>query len=260
EILTYKHGGEKADAIWEEIERALVFDCKEEITDKDRRKMTFNRFLREKCFDFHKSVYENRPIYLPLSSGKKSYVVWCNIHEWSDGTLQTALAEHLTPEKRKLDLRLDEMRRKKVGVENKRELNQMEKAITAYSRWSEELDAFVTAMARIAEKGPNPDAQENEAPYVMDLDDGVMVNAAALWELLHPLWKDPKKWWARLEKPVGKNDFDWSHLAMRYWPDRVWEKLEKDPSLAVAHSDYGKFEGRDLFMELHPEMAGKWSG
>jgi hypothetical protein len=92
----------------------------------------------------------------------------------------------------------------------------------------------------------------------MDLDDGVMVNSAALWELVMPLWKDPKKWWEILSKPAGKKDYDWSHLAMRYWPKRVFEKVKKDPSLAVAHSDYGAYAGRDLFRELHPEAAKKW--
>lgn len=94
--------------------------------------------------------------------------------------------------------------------------------------------------------------------FVMDLDDGVMINSAGLWQLLLPQWKEPKKWWEHLEKPVGKNDYDWSHMAMRYFPDRVWVKLKKDPSLAVAHSDYGDFLGRDLFKELHPIMAKKW--
>jgi len=92
----------------------------------------------------------------------------------------------------------------------------------------------------------------------MDLDDGVMVNSAALWELVLPLWKDPKKWWEILSKPAGKKDYDWSHLAMRYWPARVLAKVKKDPSLAVAHSDYGAYAGRDLFRELHPEAAKKW--
>jgi hypothetical protein len=46
---------------------------------------------------------------------------------------------------------------------------------------------------------------------------------------------------------------------MRYWPERVMEKIEKDPSLAVAHSDYGEHKGRDLFEELHPEAAQKWN-
>jgi len=258
QILTYKHGKEKTDAIWDEIEQTLVYDCKETITDKDRQKFSVNQFLREKCFDFHKSVYGKRPIYFPLSSKKKSYVVWCNIHQWNSGTLQTVLAEFLMPEKRKLELRIDEMQKKKVGIQNKKELNDLEKIITSYSRWNDDLDELIIAMARVAEKGPNPKAQERTTPYVMDLDDGVMINSAALWELLYPLWKDPKKWWGHLEKPVGKNDYDWSHLAMRYWPKRVWEKLQKDPSLAVAHSDYGEYKGRDLFKELHPEMAKKW--
>ena len=36
------------------------------------------------------------------------------------------------------------------------------------------------------------------------------------------------------------------------------EKAKKDPSLAVAHSDYGQYIGRDLFTEFHPEVAVKW--
>jgi hypothetical protein len=45
---------------------------------------------------------------------------------------------------------------------------------------------------------------------------------------------------------------------MRYWPIRVFDKVKKDPSLAVAHSDYGAYKGRDLFRELHPAAAKKW--
>ena len=36
------------------------------------------------------------------------------------------------------------------------------------------------------------------------------------------------------------------------------EKVKKDPSLAVANSDYGAYKGRDLFVELHPAAAKKW--
>jgi len=38
----------------------------------------------------------------------------------------------------------------------------------------------------------------------------------------------------------------------------VWGKLLKDPSLAVAHSDYGAHKGRALIEELHPAAAKKW--
>ena len=40
-----------------------------------------------------------------------------------------------------------------------------------------------------------------------------------------------KDTWAKLEK----GDYDWAHLAMAYWPDRVREKCKTDKSLAIAH-------------------------
>ena len=83
----------------------------------------------------------------------------------------------------------------------------------------------------------------------MDLDDGVMVNGAALWPLLEPQWKDPKKWWKELANAEGKKDYDWAHLAARYFPDRVRKKCHDDPSLAVAHK---------CFWELHPAKAYAW--
>jgi hypothetical protein len=83
----------------------------------------------------------------------------------------------------------------------------------------------------------------------MDLDDGVMVNSAALWPLLEPQWKDPRKWWKELANAKGKKDYDWAHLAARYFPTRVRKKCDEDPSLAVAHN---------CFWELHPAKAYAW--
>ncbi len=76
-----------------------------------------------------------------------------------------------------------------------------------------------------------------------------MINSAALWPLLEPQWKDPKKWWKELATASGKKDYDWSHLAMRYWPTRVDEKCRKDPSLGVAHGCFWKY---------HPARAWAW--
>jgi hypothetical protein len=83
----------------------------------------------------------------------------------------------------------------------------------------------------------------------MDLDDGVMINSAALWPLLEPQWKDPKKWWKELCTAEGRKDYDWAHLAARYFPSRVDEKCRKDPSLGVAHHCFWKY---------HPEKAHAW--
>jgi hypothetical protein len=40
-----------------------------------------------------------------------------------------------------------------------------------------------------------------------------------------------KETWEKLEK----GDYDWAHLAMSYWPNRVREKCRTDKSLAIAH-------------------------
>ncbi len=249
-ILRKRHGAEKETEIWQDIEDALVrADGRENIGE----------WIRCDAFARHKELYENRPIYFPLVSAKKNFFVWVNIHRWNDGTLNAILANYLKKDGDMLEARVRRLREDIVQTDDKRVRNELEDAVYRYDRLHEELSDFSAIITRIALQGPAPDEQEAEAPFAMDLDDGVMVNSAALWELVAPLWKDPKKWWAILSKPSGKKDYDWSHLAMRYWPDRVLAKVRKDPSLAVAHSDYGAFPGRDLFAELHPAAAKKWA-
>ena len=110
------------------------------------------------------------------------------------------------------------------------------------------------AVAQCAEKGapkadPRDPAREVDARFRMDLDDGVMINSAALWPLLEPQWKEPKKWWRELCRAEGKKDYDWAHPAARYFPQRVDGKCQVDPSLAVAHGCFWKY---------HPEKACAW--
>ena len=76
-----------------------------------------------------------------------------------------------------------------------------------------------------------------------------MINSAALWPLLDPQWKDPKKWWRELCAAQDRKDYDWSHQAVRYFPQRVESKCKEDPSLAVAH--------RCLWRH-HPARAYAW--
>jgi hypothetical protein len=69
--------------------------------------------------------------------------------------------------------------------------------------------------------------------YKPNHDDGVQISAAPLWALFrHKPWqKVLKDTWEKL----AKGDYDWAHLAMNYWPDRVREKCKSDKSLAIAH-------------------------
>ena len=120
--------------------------------------------------------------------------------------------------------------------------------------WRDELAEFIRHVQECAERGPLPPdpkkpEREVDARFIPDLDDGVMINSAALWPLLEPQWKDPKKWWKELVAAQGKKDYDWSHLALRYWPTRVDAKCQQDPSLGVAHGCFWKY---------HPARAWAW--
>jgi hypothetical protein len=208
-------------------------------------------YLRKSFFEFHKKLYENRPIYFPLSSAKRNFVAFVSLHRWADDTLNVLLADQLVPSKRRLEGELDDLRAVRAsGTNNGKE----EKRFTEVQKLLEELSDFISKVTAVAEKGPpTPDDKTEkrhaDAKFIMDLDDGVRVNSAALWSLLEPQWKDPKKWWKELANAQGKKGCDWSHLAARYFPDRVKKKCHDDPSLAVAHK---------CFWELHPANACAW--
>ncbi len=203
--------------------------------------------------DVHRKMYENRPIHFPLSSRDRNFVAYVNIHRWTDATLQTLLADHLRPSQARLEGEIaDLLEARNVGDRASRA--KAEQRYAEVKRLHEELTDFIAKVAECAERGaPPPDAttpaREVDARFKMDLDDGVMINSAALWPLLEPQWKDPKKWWKELCLAKGRKDYDWSHLAARYFPTRVDEKCRKDPSLAVAHGCFWKY---------HPAKAYQW--
>ena len=214
-------------------------------------------WLRLKFFpDVHRQMYENRPIHWPLSSGKRTFVAWVNIHRFTDRTLRVLLADHLHPAQARLDGELNDLRAARDGADKKASAA-ADKRLQKVKKWREELAQFIADVTQCAERGappthPDPKKcppREVDAPYTMDLDDGVMINAAGLWPLLAPQWKDPKKWWTELCLAKGRKDYDWAHLSMRYFPTRVDEKCQQDPSLGVAHG---------CFWAYHPARAWAW--
>ena len=214
-------------------------------------------WMRLKFFaDVHKGMYENRPIHWPLSSEKRTFVAWVTIHRWTEQTLRVLLADHLVPTLTRLDGELNDLRATRDGADRKA-ARAAEKRYAVALKARDELAAFIAAVAQCADKGAPPThadpakcpPREVDARYAPDLDDGVMINSAALWPLLEPQWKDPKKWWAELAQAKGRKDYDWAHLAMRYWPTRVDAKCKEDPSLGVAHGCFWKY---------HPARAWAW--
>lgn len=104
-----------------------------------------------------------------------------------------------------------------------RERRAVERRLEAAQTLLNEVDTFAGVIDRLAHAGYEPAADW--------IDDGVLLRLAPLWELL-PLWKaEPKKAWERL----SQGDFDWSHIALRYWPDRVRAKCATNKSFAIAH-------------------------
>ena len=219
-------------------------------------KKDLRAWLRTSFFsDVHRQMYDNRPIHFPLSSAKKTFVAFANIHRFTQDTLRALLAEHLRPDLKRLDGELKDLRAAAESGD-RAAARSAEDRFARVQRWRLELDDFIAAVTACAEQGaPPPDAKtparEVDARYAMDLDDGVLVNSAGLWPLLAPQWKDPKTWWKQLATapPKGNKDLDWSHLAARYFPTRVAAKCVKDPSLAVAHG---------CFWRHHPERAYAW--
>jgi len=234
----------RIEAAWAEQSSAIV-DAK--------KKTSLNEWLRKDFFAYHKKLYENRPIYFPLSSSGKNFVAWVSIHRWQDNTLQSLLANHLHPTREKLQGEINDLNAARASSDKKAK-DAAEKQYAKSQKLFEELEDFIKDVTQCAEKGAPPTdskctPREVDDRFKMDLDDGVMINSAALWPLLLPQWKDPKKWWKELCCAQGRKDYDWAHLSARYFPERVDAKCKEDPSLGVAHGCFWKY---------HPAKAFAW--
>ncbi len=220
----------------------------------DTKRKHLRDYLRLDFFaSVHRTMYENRPIHWPLSSPNKTFVAWASIHRFTDRTLHILLADHLHPALTRIEGELNDLREARDGAD-KKAARAAEKQLDKLIKAKDELATFVADVEQCADRGPLPTdpkcpAREKDARYAPDLDDGVMINASALWKLLEPQWKDPKKWWKELATADGKKDYDWAHLAMRYFPARVDAKCQGDPSLGVAHG---------CFWRYHPGRAWAW--
>jgi len=92
-----------------------------------------------------------------------------------------------------------------------------------------DLQALNEAIERILSAS---DEEGRTVGWQLEPDDGVLINAAPLSELLSPVWKEPAECWRRL----SAGEYDWSFTAARYWPQRVRGKCGEAKSLDLAHS------------------------
>lgn len=195
-------------------------------------------WLAKEFFPLHIKMYSKSrrkaPIYWQLATPSASYSVWLYIHAFSKDTLFRVQNDYVAPklahEERRLESLTAELRDGATATQRKQ--------LAAQEAFVEELRTFLDEVKRVAPLW-NP-----------NLDDGVIINFAPLWRLVpqNKAWqKELKSTWDALCE--GK--YDWAHLAMHLWPERVVPKCAKDRSLAIAHGleDVFWVEGTD----------GKWT-
>lgn len=173
-----------------------------------------NNFFAQHLKRYSKSRRQ-APIYWPLSTASGAYTLWLYYHRLTDQTLYTCVNDFVDPKIKLTDETIEALRRK--TSRSRLEEAELEKLTTLAA----ELKDFREELLRIAKF------------WKPDLNDGVQITAAPLWDLfaLRPWKKTLKETWTKLEK----GDYDWAHLAYSIRPEQVKEKCRTDKSLAIAH-------------------------
>ncbi len=198
-------------------------------------------------FDIHCSQYtrckRTAPIYWQLSTPSRKFSVWLYYQALTSDTLFKIRNEYVGPKLAHEQRRLQRLRGDAEGDLNasrRREIESQETFVTELTSMDEEIERIAPLW--------NP-----------SLDDGVIINFAPLWRLVpqnKPWQKECKKTWDKLVK----GDYDWAHLAMHLWPERVVPKCVEDASIAIAHGLEDVFweqDDRDRYQQKE-EPEGGW--
>lgn len=193
------------------------------------------RWLQREYFSFHLQNYSKSrrkaPIYWPLSTASGTYTLWLYYPSLTSSTLYSAINDFIEGSNGKLQQ--VEQEAAALGSKGSARSRDEDKKLEALQALESELVELRDALLQIA------------PTYRPNHDDGVQITAAPLWPLFRykPWQKLLKDTWTKLEN----GDYDWAHLAMAYWPERVREKCKTDKSLAIAH------DLENLYVEPEPE-------
>lgn len=178
------------------------------------------RWLQRDFFPHHLKQYSKSrrkaPIYWPLATASGSYTLWIYYPSLTNQTLYTAINDFVEPKLKQVGADVTALRNK--GGSRTRDDEKQFESLQAFELELIELRDTLLGLA---------------PTYKPNHNDGVQITAAPLWPLFrHKPWqKLLKDTWTKLEK----GNYDWAHLAMNYWPERVREKCKTDKSLAIAH-------------------------
>ena len=218
--------GASADAIWQEA--AALLDPRGHVLRTWLAKDFFTHHLAR-----HSKSRRKAPILWQLGPALGRYSTWCYAHRLTRDSLFALGRDIVAPK-----LTLEERKQASfIGDAGPNPTAKQRADIAAQDALVAELRVFADEVRRVAPLW-NP-----------DLDDGIVLVSAPLWRLVpHRPWaKELKGRWDYLA--AGK--YDWAHLAMHLWPERVVPKCATDRSLAIAHGLEDVFwaEGAD----------GKWT-
>jgi len=188
-------------------------------------------------FDDHLKRYTDgrrtAPIYWQIGTPSGRYSVWFYAHGLTRDSLFRLQNDVVTPKLAHEERQLTSLIQQASGSPSAKD----RKEIASQEAFVEELRALLSDVKCIAPL------------WDPTLDDGLSLTMAPLWRLVsqHKPWqKELKRKWDELA--TGK--YDWAHIAMHLWPQRVVPKCATDRSLAISHGL------KDVFWV--DEDAGKW--
>jgi hypothetical protein len=153
-----------------------------------------------------------------LATPTASYSVWLYIHSFTKDTLFLVQNDFVAPKLAHEERRLEAMARDQGESTTAAD----RKVLALQETFVEQLRIFLDEIKRVAPL------------WKPNLDDGVIINFAPLWRLVpqqKPWQKELKASWDAL----CHGDYDWAHLAMHLWPERVVPNCATDRSIAIAH-------------------------
>jgi hypothetical protein len=202
---------EVLELIWKDRAEAIEKEACDILGVKELRDY-FRKPGKGGFWDDHVSRYSKSrrkaPIYWLLQSSKKNYALWLYYHRLDKDILFKARQNYVDPKIRLEQSRLDSLRSQKTaqGAAGKG-AKKIDKDIERQAALLVELKDFAEKLERAAKLNfGNPQKLNSDVVYEPDLNDGVVLTVAPLWELVP--WKEAKSYWEELLD--GK--YEWSSM------------------------------------------------
>jgi hypothetical protein len=187
------------ELIWKDGAESVEKEACEMLGVKELRDY-FRKASKGGFWDDHISRYSKSrrkaPIYWLLQSEKKNYALWLYYHRLDKDLFFKAVVNYVEPKIRMETSRLETVRNQKAAAgELGKEAKRLAKEVERQEDLLSELRDFEDKLRRAA-----------NLHLVPDLNDGVALNIAPLWELVP--WKEAKNHWEALLK----GEYEWSSI------------------------------------------------